>query len=94
MSSTNRCRATAIGAAISGEDACLSLLFEAGTDVNIANNHGSTPCNGAANGEDACLSLLIKAGVDVNIANINVLHRLRSKAKRVTAVAPADRGRR
>ena len=55
----------------------LSLLIEAGVNVNVANKSGYTPLHWAARGDFGsstdCLELLLKAGASVNVRASEVL---------------------
>merc|ERR1711871_1836267 len=55
----------------------LSLLIEAGVNVNVANKSGYTPLHWAARGDFGsstdCLELLLKAGAAVNVRASEVL---------------------
>ena len=58
-------------AADSGSPGVLSLLLEAGVNVNVANDGGYTPLHWAARGDFSraleCVELLLKAGAAVNV---------------------------
>ena len=48
----------------------VSLLIEAGVNVNVANSYGTTPLHNAAKwGSEAMVAMLVKAGAAVNVSN-------------------------
>jgi len=48
----------------------VSLMIEAGVNVNVANSYGTTPLHNAAKlGSEATVAMLVKAGAAVNVSN-------------------------
>ena len=60
-----------INAAANGHARSLNALIKTGTDVNYANDEGSTALMAAAFlGIDRCVSALFQAGADVNLKDM------------------------
>ena len=57
-------------AAVLGHDICLQTLVEAGADVNMKNEGGTSPLMYAAStAHNECLTMLLKEGANVNLTN-------------------------